>query len=123
MKYSAITYTADPHIGLVSPGEMLTEEQVNALGTEKIAELVERKVLMAWPEERNAAFVAERTPAPEPTGDKKESKEENPEEENPEDETEDEDDQPELDAMEDIVSDDAPEPAAPKKNGGRRKAK
>ena len=45
MQYYAKTYTADPKTGLLSPGEYLTEEQVAALGEERIANMVERGIL------------------------------------------------------------------------------
>ena len=45
MLYFAKVNTADPRIGLITTGEMLTQKQANALGQEKIDELVRRGVL------------------------------------------------------------------------------
>ena len=55
MKYYAKVYTGNPATGLIVPGEMLTEKQVEQLGEEKILELCARGVL---------GYMAEKTPAP-----------------------------------------------------------
>ncbi len=47
MKYYAKTYTADPKIGLLTPGEFLTEEQVAALGKDRLMDMMARGVLCA----------------------------------------------------------------------------
>lgn len=114
MQYFAKTNTADPRTGFISVGEYLTEKQVEALGMEKIAELVSRGVLAATEDAPETvsptpADVAESEPAITP-----ELSEVN-------DEADDEETLPELELAEDIVKD-QPEAPAPKK-GGRRKAK
>jgi len=45
MRYYAKTYTADPKVGLLTPGEFLTDNQVAALGEDKIAEMAARGIL------------------------------------------------------------------------------
>jgi len=45
MRYYAKTYTADPKVGLLTPGEFLTDNQVDALGEDKIAEMAARGIL------------------------------------------------------------------------------
>ena len=116
-KYCAKTNTADPRTGFISMGEILTDAQAEALGEEKLQELVERGVL---------GVMGGGTETPAPKQPDPEEPEEEPEDE-PEDEAdaddedeeaEDEDDLPTLDAG-DVIEDEQPaKPAA--KRGGRK---
>lgn len=47
MKYCAKVFTGNPEIGFLTPGEVLTDEQVARYGDEKIKELCGRGVLTA----------------------------------------------------------------------------
>lgn len=113
MKYYAKTNTADPRVGFLSVGCVLTEEEAGKLGEEKIRELVARGVLAACGEEEPQ----EEAPKPEPA--KAPEPEPEPEmEPETEPETESESDEPmELPMGDDIVGDGTP------KKGGRRKKK
>jgi len=108
MKYYAKTNTADPRVGFISVGYVLTEEEAGKLGEEKIRELAARGVLAACGEEKKPQAEAPKQepakePEPEPT---------------PEPEAETESDEPmELPMGDDIVGDGTP------KKGGRRKKK
>lgn len=118
MQYFAKVNTAGPKTGFISVGEILTEEQVEALGEEKLAELVAAQVLGELPDD------------PEPTNataDKQDGDEDVPPvpgdngdgEDEADDENDDEEELPELEIEDELVED---QPEAPKK-GGRRKAK
>lgn len=111
MKYAAKVNTAYPGIGLVTTGEVLTDEQVEIIGADKIDELVAREVLAAMKEDTDVAappadVIHDDAPVSEP-----ESVEESQEEAATEDEEDvqeeaDEDEPEELDAIDDVVSDD-----------------
>lgn len=113
MDYYAKTNTGSPETGFVTIGEVLTAEQVTALGEEKIREMVKRGILAECGE-------ATKVKKPEEPAAAEEAPEPKPE---PEAEPENDEELPELGMPEDIVKDEAAEaPKAPKK-GGRRKAK
>lgn len=124
MQYYAKVNTADPRTGFISVGEYLTEKQVDALGTEKIAELVECGVLAASgdiPEAASPALANEQGQEETPPANEQE---EAPTDHNADEADEsdgDEDELPELDMTEDIVNDRPEEPAPAPKKGGRRK--
>ncbi len=112
MQYYARANTAHPAIGLISIGEVLTKEQAEALGAEKIAELLERGVLAACGGNPQAA--PSPTPAPEPDGETSAQPE-------PDD---DDEELPELEITDEIVNDQPEEePSGKGKKGGRRKTK
>ena len=126
MKYYAKTYTGDPKIGLLTPGECLTETQAVALGEDRIADMVERGVLGVMGE---APAKAEAPAAPEAPAKKaakparKAEKPADPEEDGEEIEAEeDEDDLPELDGAEAIDEEETPA-VKPAKTGKGRKTK
>ena len=119
MKYYALVNTAGPKTGFISVGEMLSDEQVQALGREKIEELVQERVIgcLLEDEEDEAeerpedgaedAQLSEGTEdAPMTDGAAEEG-----------DEAED-DELPELDCADDVVSDAA---QAETRNGRRKK--
>ncbi|MBQ6960865.1 MAG: hypothetical protein IJP78_07820 [Clostridia bacterium] len=127
MKYSAKYNTADPKIGFVSVGEVLTDAQVKALGQEKIDELVKGGLLIEMrdaPKAETAAPVQEETREGE--AEEREQDETEPEETGSGEDEEDEDAEiPEPDDMSDIVPEgeaDKPEAAADSKRGRRKKA-
>lgn len=114
MTYYTKTNTADPRTGFISVGEILTEAQADALGEDKLNELVERGVL----------GVSGGTEKPES---KQTTPPDNPEEDDPEDDPEEADegedsgdDLPTLDAG-DVIADEVPAKSAIKRGG--RKAK
>lgn len=114
MQYFAKTNTADPRIGFISVGEYLTEKQVEALGAEKVAELVARGVLAASGEKpTDAVSPDDAAPA--------EQEIEAPEARDDEETEPDDEELPELAMTEDIVNDQPEAPVA--KKGGRRKTK
>lgn len=118
MTYYAKTNTADPRTGFISTGEILTDAQVDALGEEKLTELVERGVLGI---QGGTAKPAPKKPAPvdEPDDEPEDEPEEADEAEEAE-EADDEDDLPTLDAG-DVIEDEAP--AKPTTKRGGRKGK
>ena len=103
MQYYAKVNTADPRIGFVSVGEMLTEDQARTLGKEKLDELTARGVLAACAASPKAA------PSPAPAGGAEETPDETPE---------DDDELPELELGDDIVNDQPEE--KPNKGKGRK---
>jgi len=115
MQYYAKVNTADPRIGFVSVGEMLTEEQVSTLGKEKLDELTARGVLAACAASPKAA------PSPAPAGGAEVTPDETPAEtpeETPDETPEDDDELPELELGDDIVNDQPEE--KPNKGKGRK---
>ena len=106
MTYYAKTNTADPAVGLLRIGEVLTDEQVAALGAEKVGSMVRRGVLGIEKdspiEEFHPAAAAE-PPA---------AKAEKPEKGEEADDGEDgEGEMPELEIGDDLIGEgDAPEP-------------
>lgn len=111
MQYYARANTAHPAIGLISIGEVLTKEQAEALGAEKIAELLERGVLAACGGNPQAAPSPAATPEPD---------EQTPEQ--PNEEESDYDSEPEaLDIADEIVNDEAPAEELKGSAKGRKK--
>ena len=120
MKYYAKTHTGAPRVGFITRGEVLTKAQEEALGEERLRDMVERGTLGVMNDtepERKAEKPAEK-PAKEP------------EPEQPEDggETEEEEEElPELGDADDLISEAKEEPAPEKpaekttKSSGRRK--
>lgn len=105
MKYYAKVYTGTPATGLIAPGEMLTDKQVELLGEEKVTELCGRGVL-GIQDSGNAAEAkakpakrAEEVPAEIPAEESEETEEE----------------LPELGGAEDLVSEAEAEPEKPAK--------
>ena len=115
MKVYARTNTGDPRTGFIGVGEVLTGKQREALGEEKIQELIQRGVLGVIREEAPAEKPEPPTTAPEAP----DAPEETQEEEGPE---ENEEELPELEISADLVgeAEKAPKSSA-KKTGGRRK--
>ena len=133
MQYYAKTYTADPKIGVISPGEYLTEEQVAALGEERIANMVKRNILAATgskPAQTKESAESEKPAAKKPAKKAKAAAEEQAQDADPEDDDEGGDlngeegdgELPELDAADAIGEEEKPA-EAPAKKGGRRKTK
>ena len=128
MKYCARYNTADPKIGFVSVGEVLTDKQAEALGKEKIDELVKDGLLIAV---GGTPEAEPHTPAQEEAGED-EAEEQGQTEADPDEldgDGEDEEDEdaeiPVGDDMDDIVPGDEadkPEAAADSKRGRRKKA-
>ena len=111
MKYYAKTNTADPRVGFISVGYVLTEEEAGKLGEDKVNELVARGVLAPCGEEKPQGEAPKPAPEPEPEKESEPVKE-------PESEPETEGEEPrELPIGEDIVGDGTP------RKGGRRKKK
>ena len=145
MKYYAKTYTADPAIGLVTPGEYLTEEQKAKLGEERLASMTARGILCAEKDapaaeepakpaksEKKPAKAKEKAKAHDPVpaaeeepADEDEADEEPTDEaeEEPADEDEAEEELPELDGAEAIAEEPEEKPAKPARKSGGRKAK
>ncbi|MBR3740571.1 MAG: hypothetical protein IKN04_08935 [Clostridia bacterium] len=130
MKYCARYNTADPRIGFVSVGEILTDEQARMLGKDKIAELVNDGVLYAVRETTEAETEASSQEEPLEDGGELEQAESSPDETDAgEDDSDGEADEdaeiPEPDDMSDIVPEDkADEPEKHAENKrGRRKTK
>lgn len=117
MQYYALVNTASPATGFISIGEVLTDKQAEALGDEKIVELVREKVLAPCgaekpAEEEQTEPAAEETQQPEPDDEEEAA------------DGEDEEELPELELTEEIVKDQAEEtPAEEPKICGRREAK
>lgn len=122
MQYYAKTYTAEPKIGLITPGEFLTEEQEAILGEEKIADMVARDILGVTG--RKAPAAQEIAKSDEPPAAEEDADEDADTEEEDEsiEEGEVSDELPELDAAGEISGDEEPAKPAAKK-GGRRKTK
>ena len=127
MQYYAKVNTADPRIGFVSVGEMLTDDQARTLGKEKLDELTARGVLAACAASPKAAPSpapaggAEETPDETPAETPEETPAETPEEtpdETPDETPEDDDELPELELGDDIVNDQPEE--KPNKGKGRK---
>ena len=116
MQYYAKTYTADPKIGLITPGEFLDEKQVEKLGEEKIADMVERGILgVSRKAQAQESAKSEEPDAPVTDADEDEDTEAEAEE----NEAAEDGELPELDAAGEIGEE---EPAAkPAKKAGRRK--
>ncbi len=121
MTYFAKTNTADPRTGFISVGEILTDAQADALGEDKLNELVKRGVLGV----SGGAEKPKSEQATPPEGSNQitpsEKSEDNEPEDEPEEAAEDEEaegDLPTLDA-EDVILDEAPVKSATKR-GGRK---
>lgn len=99
--YAALVNTADPRIGLITVGEVLTKEQADALGAEKLQELVARGVLSALGESKPAAKTTEKPAAVQHAAQ---------DEEDEEDDYAD-DEEEELDALDVIVDEEPKKPA------------
>lgn len=118
MKYYAKTYSASPKHGLITPGEVLSDEQVTELGEEKIADMVRRGLLGTLAEE---AEVEEAGSEPDGNagsvkGDEAEAEDTTGGDEGGEDEL------PELDAADAIGEEEKPA-AKPARKSGRRTGK
>lgn len=114
MKYYAKTNTADPKTGFITKGEYLTDQQAEALGEEKLRDMVERGVLGAIGESPRATV-----PPTEPPIEPKAEEPEEPEEPASDDidgNDGDGDELPELSAG-DVIVDETP---AKPKRGGRK---
>lgn len=136
MQYYAKTYTADPKTGLITPGELLTETQVDALGEDRIADMVERGVLGVTGGKPAQTEAPAKSEKPTEKREKKPAKAveeadteagdaEDPADADEDDGTEGEEDgdeMPEIDAA-DLIGEDEEPAAQPAKKGGRRKAK
>jgi len=122
MQYYAKVNTAGPKTGFISVGEMLTDKQVEALGEEKLAELVAVGVLEEMADDPKPVSASTDTqggdedthPA---TGDEGDDVDEG-------DDDNDDEALPELEIEDELVEDQPSESSAnaPRK-GGRRKAK
>ena len=117
MQYYAKTYTAEPKIGLITPGEFLTDEQAAILGEEKITDMVARGVLGVTSGKAAAQTPAESEEPVAPVMDANEDADTAAEAK--ENEAAEDGELPELDAAGEISEE---EPAAkPAKKAGRRK--
>ena len=125
MQYYAKTYTAEPKIGLITPGEFLTDEQAAILGEEKIADMVARDILgMAGKKASTPKPAESEEPvAPAEDADDDADTEEADEADDAEEsaETEDGDELPELDAAGEIGEEEEKPAEKPAKKAGRRK--
>lgn len=115
MKYYAKTNTADPRTGFISTGEILTDAQVEALGEEKLQEMVARGVLGVQGGTNKSAPKKPEKPAEPET-----EPEDEPEDAEETIDAEDEDDLPTLDAG-DVIEDEAPAKPASKRGGRKGK--
>ncbi len=131
MQYCAKTYTGDPKTGLLTPGEILTEEQVTALGEDRIASMVERGILAVTGEtpaqtEQGAKSekpAGKKNKKPEPAAEETDAADEDDGEESEGGEDEDnEEELPELDAADAICEEEKPA-EKPAKSGRGRKTK
>ena len=116
MRYYAKVNTAHPRIGMLTTGEYLTEQQAEALGREKLKDLVERGVLAedaGRPAEPEKAAGAAQTET-------EEAKTGLPTEPPEEDESE---ELPTLDAEEVLAEKPEKTAKADAKSGGRRKTR
>ena len=110
MSYYAKVNTADPLIGFVNVGECLSNEQAEALGEEKIDELVKNGVLGVT---RDHAYEAPKAQEAEPDADTSTQDEDEAAEDSEEDE--DEEDGIEPGDMDDIVDEEPEMKATPRK--------
>lgn len=111
MKYYAKTNTADPAIGFITVGEYLTDKQAEALGEDKLRDMVRRGVLKSVdnsPREAEPPAEPDAPETPEPETEGPDAPEAEPEDA--------EDELPTLDAG-DVIDD---EPPAKPKRGGRK---
>lgn len=129
MSYYAKVYTGDPMIGLLAPGEVLTDEQAEKLGPEKIKELCERGILGAL-EDSGAPSLPSKPQSEEETSttakdpDNTDGGEAETEQLTAEDPDEaDGDELPELGDVGDLISEEKPEaPAKPTKKTTKRRS-
>ena len=127
MRYYAKTYTADPKVGLLTPGEFLTDNQVDALGEDKIAEMAARGILGVTGAKAPKAQEAAKSDEPEEAEVEAEVETEDEADADAEDEAEGEEggeELLELDAAGEISVDEPTDeqPAKPaKKSGGRQR--
>lgn len=138
MQYYAKTNTADPRTGMIHISEVLTEAQEEALGEEKLAELVQRGVLgiLGGEAPKKQGKATDEKPVPE-TEEELEEGAEDEDEGEPEDESEDESEgeaeeegdddagdgegeMPEL-SEDDVVEEEKPAKPARKGKGGKTK--
>lgn len=122
MQYYAKVNTAGPKTGFISVGEMLTDRQVEALGEEKLAELVAVGVLEEMADDPKPVSASTDT-----QGDDEDTHPATGDDGDDVDEGDDDNDDealPELEIEDELVEDQPSESSAnaPKK-GGRRKAK
>lgn len=124
MTYYAKTNTADPRTGFISVGEVLTDAQTDALGKDKLNELVERGVLgvsggaeYSKPEQTIPPSSTESNISED---DKSDGVSEESDEDEESENAESEDDLPTLD-VEAVITDKAPTKPVTKRGG--RKAK
>ena len=122
MQYFAKVNTAGPKMGFISVGEMLTDRQVEALGEEKLAELVAVGVLEEMADDPKPVSASTDT-----QGDDEDAHPATGNDGDDVDEADDDNDDealPELEIEDELVEDQPSESSAnaPKK-GGRRKAK
>lgn len=120
MQYYAKVNTAGPATGFIAVSEMLSEKQVEALGEEKVAELVSRGVLGIFGGGNKAA--AEPAETPDDFTDEGDRDEHDADTDDSED-VDNEEELPDLDFTEDMVEDEPEEQPAPepKRKGGKRK--
>ena len=125
MRYYAKTYTADPKVGLLTPGEFLTDNQVAALGEDKIAEMAARGILGVTGAKAPKAQEAAKSDEPEEAEVEAEVETEDEADADAEDEAEEGGEELlELDAAGEISVDEPTDeqPAKPaKKSGGRQR--
>lgn len=123
MEYYAKTNTGSPETGFITAGEYLTKKQAEALGEEKLRDMVKRGVLGVTGESPRRPEPPAEKDAQEPDTEPEAAAEDadEPEEaEEPEETEEAEDDLPALDAG-DVIADEPPAKPASKRGG--RKAK
>ena len=129
MSYYAKVHTGDPAVGLLAPGEILTDEQAEKFGAEKIKELCERGILGAL-EESGAPSLPSKPQSDEETSatakdpDHTDGGEAETEQLTAEDPDEaDGDELPELGNVGDLISEEKPEaPAKPTKKTTKRRS-
>lgn len=130
MQYYAKTNTADPRTGMIHISEVLTEAQEEALGEEKLAELVQRGVLGVLGNEtqKKQGKATDEEPVPEAEEEPEEDVEDESEDESEGEAEEEGDDDagdsegemPELDE-DDVVEEEKPTKPARKGKGGKTK--
>lgn len=120
MQYYAKVNTSGPATGFIAVGEMLSEKQLEALGEEKVAELVSRGVLGIFGGGNKAA--AEPADTPDTITDESDHDAHDDDIDDNED-VDNEEELPDLDFTEDMVEDEPEEQPAPepKRKGGKRK--
>lgn len=135
--YAAKFYIGFGAGGMVAPGEVLTEKQLEALGEKRIAEMLEARQIVALRDESPAPpppadLTANQEPDAEPEASNNEGAEEEtePEAEEPDnaEELEETEELEELNSTDDIVAEDTPEEAEtpkptaekPKNTAGRK---